>query len=41
MENENVRGVVIMNEDYEIRYFVNSKEVNLCLICIFVSKVIL
>ena len=27
VENENVRGVVTMNEDYELRYFSNSKEV--------------
>nr|XP_058960311.1 phosphatidylglycerophosphatase and protein-tyrosine phosphatase 1-like [Pocillopora verrucosa] len=26
VENENVRGVVTMNEDYELRYFSNSKE---------------
>ncbi|XP_020621601.1 phosphatidylglycerophosphatase and protein-tyrosine phosphatase 1-like isoform X1 [Orbicella faveolata] len=26
VENENVRGVVTMNEDYETRYFANSKE---------------
>lgn len=29
VENENVRGVVTMNEDYELRYFSNSKEVQI------------
>lgn len=28
VENENVRGVVTMNEDYETRYFANNKQVN-------------
>lgn len=29
VENENVRGVVTMNEMYETKYFCNSSEVSL------------
>jgi len=28
VENENVKAVVTMNEDYETRYIANSKQVN-------------
>ena len=41
VENENVRGVVTMNEDYELRYFSNSKEVQTITIHVGASVLII